>query len=495
MRASASLRTAMVLVLATAVAWPAIAQWSPDPGTNTPVAVRSGEKNVVKAAAIPGGGVYVGWFEPGPNGSQLRLQRLNRGGVPTWEQEGLLVSDHPSMSWLTDWDLIATTSGDAALAFSDIRSGNLDVVAYRISPSGQMLWGQDGVAASDGPDFDGTPRIAEATDGDLVVAWTTILEVGGTQIRMQRIAADGALRFPLEGIVVAAAPDKSPSLAGEPVPAPGGRVTLSWVGDVVFSGGPEGSGPLLAQQFGADGLPQWRESPTVVFDGIRLSVVTNPALVSDGVGGAVIAWKHFSGNRGFNVSVQYLDASGRPVFAGEGVPVSTLATQARLYPWASYDETTGQTVVAWGECNLGQTSWGVSAQKLSAAGERLWGNEGRVLQPLEAARESYSVCGTRVGGGAVVAWTDTEHAGSSRVRVTRIDPQGHPVWSPAIVDASTAVSGKGKTWIALDPGGAVVLVWTDDRGSAPGIYAQRVALDGRLGGGCPQVSRGLRRPH
>ena len=41
-----------------------------------------------------------------------------------WPHNGILVSDHPQLSSLVDWDLIATSDGGCALVFTDARDGS-----------------------------------------------------------------------------------------------------------------------------------------------------------------------------------------------------------------------------------------------------------------------------------------------------------------------------------------------------------------------------------
>jgi hypothetical protein len=193
------------------------------------------------------------------------------------------------------------------------------------------------------------------------------------------------------------------------------------------------------------------------------------------------------------VSLQHFDGAGLSLFPASGVSVSTLAAQQRFHPWLDFDPVTGETLVAWSECNGNQTSCGVYAQKLSTSGERLWGDTGKALQPIEPDRQVYEVAGLDLGDEAVIAWVDTGTDRTSRVRAARIDAEGRPVWSQAIVEVSTVASAKDGLWIAPDPTDALVLAWSDARDDAPGVYGQSLRLDGTLGGASRSVRRHLQR--
>ena len=132
----------------------AFSQWSTDPNVDNIVYNGLGDQVTPKIASTSDGGVYVGWFDNRAGNYDMRLQRYDAAGFPQFDPNGLLISDKAQNSSLVEWDLIADSSDNAVLVFTDLRNGvDLDVQAYRISPAGAFLWGADGVGISNNSEY------------------------------------------------------------------------------------------------------------------------------------------------------------------------------------------------------------------------------------------------------------------------------------------------------------------------------------------------------
>ena len=134
-------------------------------------------------------GLYIAWFDHASGNYDVYLQLLDRLGNEQWDHNGILISDHAQNSWLVDWDLIVDSQDNVVLVFPDARDGtDLDIHAYKLGPGGEMLWGDHGVTLSENDDYEPSPRVTEASDGDLVFAWARIPDVGDGHILMQRLS-------------------------------------------------------------------------------------------------------------------------------------------------------------------------------------------------------------------------------------------------------------------------------------------------------------------
>ena len=147
-----------------------LSQWSTDPAVNNPINIMSGEQAIPKIATCPNGDTYIASFSSESGNYNVRMQRLNAQGVPQWTTNGILISDNPQDSWLTDWDMTADNANHAILVFPDIRNGGANVVAYRISPTGSFVWGDDGIVLSTG-DGNYSPKVTATAAGNAIVAW------------------------------------------------------------------------------------------------------------------------------------------------------------------------------------------------------------------------------------------------------------------------------------------------------------------------------------
>jgi hypothetical protein len=458
------------------VAPPAAAAWSNDPAVNLAIGDGAGEQVVPKIAGGPDGSCYVGWFDNRSGNYDVRLQRLDSAGNELWGHNGILVSSHPQDTWISDWDLICDAEGSCVLTFSDIRSGNWDVQAYKITGDGVFAWGADGINISQSAAWEPSPAVCQAGDGDCVFAWAQYPDAGGGCVMMQRLAPDGTLRYAVGGISVVSVGTEEPGFP-DLEPSLGGDVLLMWVRDISTYMSPR---QIRLQRFTAAGTAVWATF-TAIFDGPSIPMGYGPNIGVDGAGGAVCGWHRASGNL-FGSFVQRVSATGVEAFAHNGVAVTTDATRNHLDPAIAFNTSTGEFFAFWNERNYDQNQWGIYAQRISSAGVRLWANTGIVVQPVNSVYKSYPRA-VPVGDGAACFFTDTP-AGFSGDRLIsyRLNATGANVWPTVPLPVSTAQSGKSRLPLFIDGMGTTRIIWEDTRNGTPDVYAQSVNVDGTLGG-------------
>lgn len=475
--AVALLLFALVAGLSAVTSAPSLAAWSSDPAQNLAIAEGSGEQVLPKIACGPDGAGYVGWFDNASGNYNVRLQRLDAAGNERWPHNGILVSGHPQDTWFSDWDLICDAQGNCVLTFTDIRSGNWDVQAYKVNADGTFPWGPDGINLSQNAAWEPSPSVCQASDGDYVFAWGRYPDAGGGQMMMQRLGPDGTLRFAVGGIAVVPLgveepgfPDLEPSLAGD--------VLLMYVRDIATFMTPR---HIRLQRFNAAGAPVW-PAFTAIFDGGVVPMGYAPQIQSDGAGGAVCGWHRASGSL-FNSFVQRVSATGAEFFPHNGVAVSTDGTRNHIDPATAFLPGTGEIFVFWNERNSSQSQWGIYGQRFSSAGARLWAPTGLVLQPVNTVYKSYPRT-LPLGDGAVCLFTDTPAGfNGDRLIAYRLDAAGNNVWPTVPLPVSTPQSGKSRLPLCIDAAGVTRIVWEDTRSGTPDIYGQNVNAEGTLGPG------------
>jgi len=454
---------------------PAGALWSSDPAVNLAVADGPGEQAVPKIAGQPDGSCYVGWFDNASGNYDVRLQRLDPSGNEMWPHNGILVSGHPQDSWITDWDMICDSQGNCVLTFTDIRSGNWDAQAYKITPEGDFAWGPDGITLSHDPEPDMMSAVCEATDGDFVFAWGVWPDAASGWMMMQRLAPDGTLRLADGGVCVIREVNETPSFA-DLEPSSDGDALLMWVRDVRTTGSPR---HIRLQRFAPDATPVW-PSFVAIYDAGAVPMGYAPRILSDAAGGAVCGWHRSLGTM-ITCLAQHVTADGVELFAHNGVLVSTNSTRHHIDPATAYHPDSGEIFVFWNERNSSQGQRGIYGQRLSAAGARLWGSEGLVLRPVDLELESYPRT-VPLEDGAVCFYTDTP-AGftGDRLVAQRLDAAGTNLWLPVPLHVSTARSTKADLPLFIDHAGMTRIAWEDSRNGTPDVYAQNVSADGILG--------------
>jgi len=454
----------------------AFAQWSNNAAVNNAICDLTGEQAIPKIATCPNGDTYIGYFSNESGNYDVRLQRLDSQGNELWTNGGILISSNESMTWLTDWDMTADINNHCVMTWQDIRNGNNNAYAYRISPDGTFVWGPNGIALSNNSEFNASPKVTCTAAGNSVFAW-----VSGDVIIMQKINAAGAKQWGDNGITLSSS------------------VSLNWpqlmpVGtdDIVMKYF-EDSGPpnaptrhVFAQRYDPNGAPVWA-SPAVISDAGGISAWTQIfPFINDGSDGFYIAWHDDRDNNQLaSVWVQHISSSGAVLFATNGVEATTQAGMNHYYPYLALPAGSGDVYVFWNEMNGLQSQKGIFGQKFSSTGTKQWGNTGMVFIPVSANQ----VLPLGAGGSAtdmIVLYDESLTASASALKAMRIAPDGSFVWSGNSVFVSSVSSSKVHTVINDFQNNQWIISWEDNRNSASDIYAQNLLLDGTLGVWDPQ---------
>ncbi len=227
-------------------------------------------------------------------------------------------------------------------------------------------------------------------------------------------------------------------------------------------------------------------SPVVVraawqIDGVPLSNLSEdyqntPAITTDGVGGAIIAWQEeMNGN--YDIYAQRIDASGAVRWTAAGVPVCT-APGTQYLPKIISDGA-GGAIVCWIDSRSGTAYWAVYAQRIDSSGVAQWTLNGVALNVIGDAYGPGLV--TDGAGGAIVVWHDFRNGNDDDIYARRVTASGTALWTYGGVPLCTAPGGQYSVHTISDGAGGAVVTWKDDRdGAANGhiyegdIYAQRI---------------------
>jgi hypothetical protein len=310
------------------------------------------------------------------------------------------------------------------------------------------------------------PQIVPDGSGGAIVSWNTTVGLSSANVCVQRLAADGRPQWTAGGVVLragaAALATKYP-LVGD---GAGGAI-------VVWGDRRSGNYRCYAQRVSSTGAPLWTA------DGVALSSSANSQqaleIVSDGAGGAIVAWTEVVGGYG-DVYAQRISADGTLLWGATGVAVSTAASTQDASSVTT--DGAGGAIIAWWDYRNGDQNCDVYAQRVSAAGAVQWTTDGVALCTASTNQR----CGPLVAdgaGGAIVSWIDNRNGVDWDVYAQRVSSAGTVQWTADGLAICALNDNQVVSSIVTDAAGGAIVTWLETR-SGVGVYAQRVTPAGTL---------------
>lgn len=457
------------------------AQFTTNAAVNTTVIDQSVYEEAVPIA-VQGkqGNTLITYFNNNSSGTyEFSMQTLDKNGNYVIGPNGASVSTYPQSTSVTIYDSKADDEGNVVSAFADIRTGNLDITGYRMSPTGGFLWPNTGVALNDPLAAGGVaPNVGILTNGDAIISWTAD---GSPKdwVCFQRISPLGVTAYgtPMRIIDSTGAAGCAQS---QVIPMQNGDFMIIYTKQTGFF-------PpicnMYMQRFDIAGQPVWAQP--VHISTKTISAFALPSVISDGNNGAYIAFSSSSPNGTIlnDVYLQHIDENGI-LWSTMGTEACTGMNSQRLSPVVCFENGMPYPVVLIKETDLGQSSAGVTIQAFDmATGSALWSPNGiAVTQMTAAVDEPYDI---RSMCGALIILYAEGLFGNNTLYATKVDYNGATMWSPATVTLSSVASNKLRGQLTPEyndgaGGSQVVAVWEDER-NGRGVYAQNISCDGVLG--------------
>jgi hypothetical protein len=335
-------------------------------------------------------------------------------------------------------------------------------------PLARAQWVPDGAPVCDAPKNQSTVSAIEDGAGGAILVWTDARNstTTGDDIFVQRMDISGHAVWTPNGVPVCAA-DNGQSFAGLVSDGAGGAI-VAWIDSRL--GGT--SFDIYAQRVNAAGVPQWTPN------GVPICTASGgqyyPKLASNGAGGALIAWlDNRAGSLNSDVYAARVTGAGTALDGTDGIPISMRLTNEG--PPAILPFGAGGALIAWGDARNGVPD--VYAARLSSAGV--------VLDPM-----GLPICvtgGDQVtpamvqdgAGGAIMVWSDGRVEG---LYAQRINSAGAAQWTQNGVPIPSGTAGAIFQLPPLLPDGAggAILAWLRIEGSDYNVYAQRINATGGL---------------
>lgn len=453
----------------------ASSQWTDDPLLNSVVNNLSGSQAVPHIAYDDVGNFYVGFYSNNAGNYDIRLQYFSYDGVAQWDTDGLLVSNHTQYSWVTEWDLTTDNNGNCVLAFNDARDGNANVYAYAISPSGEFLWGNDGISLTSDPLDEFVPSITVTGSNNVIVAWSRPTSPQA-EIVMQKITPSGTLSWGTSGITYQSG---SESYTGARVlGVEGDNFIMAFYKET-------GSFPAITrhiytQKFTGSGTPLWF-GDVLASNSNYINPYNNFKIAPDNNNGIIIAWMDDrDGDMNMDGAVQRVNGDGSINWPANGSEVSTQNNYSHQQVEILGVNNVDEVLVTWSKKNQSQSQTAIAGQKFSSTGEQLWTTGGKEFIPMSSDISGVGGGGVFDGENSLIIYEEYVSGVSySHVKAFAVDNMGAFMWFPTTTLMAGRTTSKVHLVVSSLLNEQLIAVW--EEGSASDIYMQNIFTNGSMG--------------
>lgn len=258
------------------------------------------------------GGAIIVWEQQSGGQWDIWAQRVSHTGVILWTAGGVPVCTvnanrlNPKVQ--------KDGKGGAYITWQDYRNlTNYDIYAQRLSPSGNLLWGPNGIPICTSAGTQVDPKLDPDTiSGGIYVSWIDQRNGIDYDIYAQRVDSMSTVLWANNGVpVVTAAGNQTAQ----------DMLSTTSTNGVIITWKDKRSGSnydIYAQKLSPAGIPEWTANGVAVCTSPYDQL--NPNIVTDNFGGAIIAWQDSSAVD-FDIKSQRLDANGIIKWAANGIVV------------------------------------------------------------------------------------------------------------------------------------------------------------------------------
>lgn len=237
-----------------------------------------------------------------------------------------------------------------------------------------------------------------------------------------------------------------------------------------------GTADIYAQRLNREGVPMWTANGVAICT--QTAEQGNAAIVSDGNGGAIIAWSDLRSGLDWDIYAQRIDSNGVALWAANGVPVATKTEREDNERIIS--DGAGGAIIVWEQERTSNQTWDIWAQRINLDGQVQWPQGGLPVVVENANRINPRVQSDKLGG-AFIVWQDARGGVDFDIYAQHMDGSGVRLWSDLGRPVAAIVGAQTNPKIDPDDQtGGVYIAWTDTRLLNPGtdIYAARLDADG-----------------
>lgn len=398
--------------------------------------------------------------------SLIMLSTGIRPAVAAWPRDAFIgnVAICTATNYQYDPAIVSDGAGGAIIAWYDFRNGShFDVYVQRISAAGTVLWSANGVAVCTAASAQFTPKLASDGSGGAIIAWYDQRSASSFDIYAQRINSAGVVQWTANGVPVCTATGDQTNP----------RILSDGAGGAIVSWEDQRGGAgldIYAQRLSGSGVTSWTANGVAICtaSGQQYAI----GCIPDGAGGAILTWND-ERSAASDIYAQRILSGGTVSWAANGVSVCT-ATGIQ-YHAAIAPDASGGAIITWTDQRSGSNT-DIRAQRISAAGTGLWLSNGIAVTDATT-DETEPQIASDGSGGAIITWLDSRN-GSYDIFSQRVSAAGVTQWNANGIAQCTATGIQSGSEIISDESGGAIVLWHDPRSDGSDIYAQRVSGSG-----------------
>jgi len=289
-------------------------------------------------------------------------------------------------------DIISDGLGGAIISWRDHRNDNwYEIYAQRIDASGNNLWNADGMP------IPSQNMVPNGEGGAIIIVSALPLNARGI---------DKA------GYIVWATYDGWPDNVQQwvnsalPVSDGAGGAIFPWIQTLDYD-----HYEIYAQRLDNSGNIQWN---TGVLCGLSAGITSELRIISDGSGGAILAWE-----QEHEIYTQRVDTSGNILWKPEGIAACTTDTYQRE-PRLVSDGSDG-VIIVWEDYRSGRN---IYAQRVDDSGNILWDSEGVYISHFRGDLLNLQIVSNGSGGAIILGEEGERYPDLPDIFVEIVDSNG-----------------------------------------------------------------------
>jgi len=419
-----------------------------------------------------GGAIAVYEDIKGGNQHDFYVQKISPEGDILWGDKGVLIGAGYKY-WDSFHDLHIVSDGYGGALVSWLASASSEQRTYatyvvRVDVEGDILWQRE-VRAVD-------HMISDSAGGAIIA---TDYSYDEETLFILKVDAEGNFPWGEDGVYVRREGycDHSLGVSGD---GNGGAIFI-WQ-ELHTEPGPEPHQPktthrLFAQRINSHGSLSWGQDGIILYTTPQGVYSDEPKVTSDGLGGAIVVWMQVPKGKIeegspkallSDIYAQRVDAQGDVLWADNGVPLG-ITEGGGVCPSNALDASDGAggAIVIWQDLRKGLMS--MYAQKIDADGNIKWQPGGKEVCYIETHSSFWPRTAVSDGsGGAIVTFG---------IRAQKIDAAGRTMWP----DDGILFTERGTHAMDYDGYGGAVIAWGRGKSmfKSERSYVQRISAEGK----------------